>query len=133
MFSNRSWASGLVAVLLVGALVSDCSAQAVRKITGTFNTPVQQGAFTFTSVKAVRVVNRTAYQGKFVIAGKSYPGTVLPTPTGLSMVWYYGVTGITAGQAFVTAQAAPTYVGDITFWTRSGTMSSTGSLSVALQ
>lgn len=133
MSPTKSLAACMLALFVIGAAAADCSAQAVRKITGTFSTPVQQGAFKFTSVRAVRVVNMTAYEGNFVIAGKTYPGSVLPTPTGLSMVWYYGVSGIQAGQALATLQTAPTYSGNITFFTRGGAISSEGTLIVTLQ
>lgn len=109
------------------------AAQVIRSATGTFQTNLRNGSFKFVTVKAVRVGNTTALQGNFNIAGRSFPGVMFPTVDGrMSLAWYYGSTGITAGQSVAAKQADGTFSGPISFVNRNGTLTEQGTLTFKL-
>lgn len=121
---------------ILGAMVGTtetASAAVLRSAVGTFQTPARQGVFKFVTVKAVRIVNTTAYQGNFNIGVRSFPGVMFPTPDGrMSMAWYYGSTGITAGQGIAAKQADGSYSGPIDFLNRNGSISEQGTATFKL-
>jgi hypothetical protein len=107
------------------------------------------GAFKYTPLRAII---QYGSEGNFVICGKSYPGSMYAIrygqyAGGVGMVWYYGTSGIMAGNAVVQRQAdltacpnislliTPTScsVGSITFTARNGTPIDSGMLTVGFR
>lgn len=97
----------------------------VPYISGTYQTATHQGTIKFTPIK--RVI-QFGYEGTFKIDGKNYPGSLyLPRTGGVGLVWYYGSTGIAAGNALGTLQAdGVTYSGTVYFFDRKGNTIDTG-------
>jgi len=114
------------ALLLIGRI-----AQAAPYVSGTFSTPYQHGALQFTPLK--RVVG-VGVEGRFLIHGKSYPGTLygIRHTNNVAMVWYYGTSGLSAGSAVATYVAGTTYVGTIQFTDKAGTVTDAGTLTVSI-
>ncbi len=110
----------LVCALLSVIVLSPTDVHAtVPNVSGTYQTPSQQGTITFKPIK--RIV-QFGYEGTFKVGGKSYPGSIyFPRSGGVGMVWYYGVSGIMAGNALGTLQSdGVTYSGPIFFFDRKG-------------
>jgi hypothetical protein len=64
------------------------------------------GAFKYTPLRAII---QYGSEGNYVIGGKSYPGSMYAIrygqyAGGVGMVWYYGTSGIMAGNAVVQRQ-----------------------------
>ncbi len=123
-----------VVTLVVGSFSATSSAAVLRQAHGTYVTNLNTGTIDFVTVKAVRLVNITAFQGNFRINGRGYPGIMYPTPTGVwVMTWYFGYSGIPAGQATVTLQPDNTLTGPIYFYNRSGATIEQGTTTIRLQ
>ena len=119
---------GVFGLLLAGlvALVST-SAQAAPTLTGTYVTPLQSGSLSYTAVRAFR----GGSEGNFVVGGKRYPGSAYAARGGgTGLVWYFGTSGIMAGNALLTAQPDGTYAGPIWFFDRAGNTTDTGTLTL---
>lgn len=99
--------------------------------TGTFTTPKRTGGFSFTPLRAFR----GGVEGKFVIAGKSYPGSMYYPATGkVGYVWYYGTSGVMAGTGVVSPAATTgQYSGTIQFTDKAGNVTEEGTLKVTIK
>lgn len=118
----------LVCALLSAIVFSPMTAQAaVPYISGTYQTPSQQGTIAF---KPIKRVIQFGYQGTIKINGKSYPGVMyFPRTGGVGLAWYYGYSGITAGNALGTLQPdGVTYSGPVWFFNRQGNTIDTGTI-----
>ena len=123
MFNRRMV---LVCALLSAIVFSPMTAQAaVPYISGTYQTPSQQGTITF---KPIKRVIQFGYQGTFIVGGKSYPGVMyFPRSGGVGLAWYYGYSGNTAGNALGTLQPdGVTSSGPVWFFDRQGNTTDTG-------
>jgi hypothetical protein len=121
----------LLAILLMSSVITVRAAAPALK--GTITSSQGTGTITFTAVKAVRGLG---YQGNFVIYGKSSPGMVYGVrgTTGIGVVWYYGVSGIMAGNGILTPTGAPnTYSGTVQFFDRAGNVTGTGTVTATYQ
>ena len=66
-----------------------------------------------------------------MVDGKSYPGSMYAAVGGgTGFVWYFGNSGIMAGNALVTAQADGTSSGPIWFFDRAGNQVDSGTLTL---
>lgn len=109
----------LTAVLTFFAL----PAQAAPTLTCTYVAAKSQGTIIYTAQRAFR----GGSEGKFVVSGKSFPGsTYAATGGGLGLVWYYGTSGIMAGNALITLQPDGSYSGPIWFFSRTGVQTDSG-------
>ena len=121
----------LVYMLLSSVVFSPMVAHAaVPYISGSFQTPTQQGPLKFTPVK--RVI-QFGYQGTVRIGGKNYPGVMYLPRTGaagtVGLAWYFGNSGITAGNAIATVQPdGVTYTGTVWFYDRNGNTIDSGTV-----
>ena len=114
-------AVALVTVLQTGALAG----RPVAK--GTFVTPTTQGTIQYTMLRAIH----GGSEGKYKVAGKGYPGSMYAAVGGgTGMVWYFGTSGIMAGNALVTLQPDGTYSGPIWFFDRKGATRDTGTVTI---
>lgn len=120
--------SVLTAVLATSlAAVLASTALAAATMHGTFTTPTQQGKISFIAQRAFS----GGTQGQFAVAGKSYPGSIYrAVGGGTGLVWYYGYSGLTAGNALVTLQPDGTYSGPVWFFNRAGTVIDSGTVTV---
>jgi hypothetical protein len=127
--ATKHWSRrGLLGLLLAASLTfAGWSAQAAPMMSGTYVTPARQGRISFVGLRAFR----GGIEGKFNIDGKSSPGSLYSaTGGGTGLVWYYGVSGIMAGNALVTLQPDGTYGGPIWFFDRRGNTTSSGTTTV---
>ena len=127
--ATRHWTRrGVLGLLLAASLtLMAWSAQAAPMMSGTYVTPARQGTISFVGLRAFR----GGIEGKFNIDGKSSPGSLYSaTGGGTGLVWYYGVSGIMAGNALVTLQPDSTYSGPIWFFDRRGNTTSAGTTRV---
>jgi hypothetical protein len=125
----RRWSRrGVISLLLFGFIASIATtALAAPTLTGTYVTSAGQGSLRYTAVRAFR----GGSEGTFVVGGRSYPGSAYAaTGGGLGLVWYYGYSGITAGNALVTVQTNGIYSGPIWFFNRAGGTTATGTLTL---
>jgi len=73
-------------------------------------------------------------EGTYVVGGKRSPGSMYAaTGGGTGMVWYYGTSGIMAGNALVTLQPGGSYSGPIWFFDRKGNTTDTGTVTVTFK
>jgi hypothetical protein len=126
--------TGRIAQMAAGVLLASAifgllagTALAAPTMHGTFATPLKQGTITYTAQRAIS----GGSEGKFVVAGVTRPGSMYRATTGgIGLVWYYGYTGLTAGNALVTQQPDGTYAGSVWFFNKAGTMIDSGTISV---
>ncbi len=120
-----------VVVLGVLLLTAIPAFAAVPYVSGTYQTPSRQGTIAFTPQRAVI---QYGYEGKFVIDGKTYPGSyyAIRGTSNIGMVWYYGTSGIQAGTAVVSSIGGTSYTGPITFTDRQGNVTASGTCSVTI-
>lgn len=117
------------AVLLASAIFGLLAGTALAAPTmhGTFATPLKQGTITYTAQRAISYGS----EGKFVVAGVSHPGSMYrAVGGGIGLAWYYGYTGLTAGNALVTLQPDGTYSGSVWFFSRAGAVIDSGTITV---
>ncbi len=113
----------LLAVLAMGVM----PAQAASTLSGTYATPTRQGVIAFVGLRAFR----GGMEGRFAIDGKAWPGsTYAAVGGGLGMVWYYGTSGNTAGNALATLQSDGSYSGPIWFFNRAGNTTDFGTVRI---
>jgi len=113
-------------VLTMLALATSVATAAVT-MHGTFTTPITQGAISFSPARAFH----GGVEGTFTVAGKKYPGSeYAAVGGGTGLVWYYGTSGNTAGNALVTLQPDGTFSGPIWFFARSGATTDSGTVTV---
>jgi len=118
---GRAGMLGILIATVLAFLVP--AAQAAPMLHGTYATPTRNGTITFVGLRAFR----GGVEGRFVIDGKVSPGSTYGATTGgTGMVWYYGTSGIMAGNGVVTLQANGTYAGPIWFFDRKGNPTDTG-------
>lgn len=100
-------------------------------VKGSYQTNAGQGTITFTPLRGV---SQWGYEGKFVINGKTYPGSYygIRGTSNIGMVWYYGSSGIQAGSAIVSPTGGINYAGSISFTDRQGNVTSSGVIKVAI-
>lgn len=113
-----------IAALVIGVVSASASAATLH---GTFTTPTKQGTISYTAVRAIR----GGSEGNFVVAGKRYPGSIYAAVGGgIGLAWYYGTSGITAGNALVKLQPDGSYSGPLWFFSRSGSVTDEGTATV---
>lgn len=116
-----------VAIAVTVAAMLATTAAAAVVMHGTFVTPNRQGNVSYVPARGIR----GGSEGTYTIGGKRYPGSLYAAVGGgTGMVWYYGVSGVMAGTALVTAQPDGTYKGPITFLARSGATTDAGTVTV---
>jgi hypothetical protein len=121
----RPAAVGVIAAGLV-ALLAAASLAAVT-MHGTFTTPTQQAAISYTAKRAFH----GGTERTFTVAGKKRPGSMYAAVGGgTGFVWYYGVSGIMAGNGLVTLQPDGTYTGPIWFFDKKGRTTDSGTMTV---
>jgi hypothetical protein len=99
------------------------TAFAAPTLSATYVTPTRQGNIAYTAQRGIR----GGSEGKFVVDGKSHPGSVYAAVGGgMGMVWYYGTSGNMAGNALFNAQPDGTQSGPIWFFDRSGNIIDSG-------
>ena len=114
-----------VTAALAGVLAT--AALAAPTMSGSFATPTTQGNIAYTAQRAFH----GGSEGRFVVAGKSYPGSMYAAVGGgTGLAWYYGTSGLMAGNALVKLQPDGTYSGPIWFFARSGTTTDSGTATV---
>ena len=114
---------------IAAAMVVMASSVAIASVTmhGTYTTPTQQGTITFSPTRAFR----GGMEGNFVVGGKRYPGSeYAAVGGGTGLVWYYGTSGNTAGNALVTLEADGSYSGPVWFFNRAGATTDSGTMTV---
>ena len=116
----------ILAALLLTAAPAFAAAPYVN---GTYQTPNRQGTIKFTPQRAVI---QYGYEGKFVVDGKTYPGSLyfVRGTSNVGMVWYYGTSGLQAGTALVSPTGGSSYAGSISFTDRHGNITDSGTLTV---
>jgi hypothetical protein len=126
----RRWSRrGFLGACLAAAVLAlfTFPAQAAPTLSGTYVTPTKSGTITFTPLRAFR----GGVEGRFVISGKAWPGSIYSaTGGGTGMVWYYGTTGIMAGNALVTTQPNGSGTGPIWFFDRKGNTIDAGTVTL---
>lgn len=125
---SASLRRGRTAVILTPLLaLIAITAWAAPLITGTFVTPTQSGSLSYTPVRAFR----GGSEGNFVVGGRRYPGSMYAAVGGgTGLVWYYGVSGLMAGNALVTVQPDGSKSGPIWFFDRRGNTIDAGTLTL---
>jgi hypothetical protein len=122
----------LPSVLVLGFLLLTAvpAFAAVPYVRGTYQVPSRQGTIAFTPQRAIQ----SGYEGKFVIDGKTYPGSyyAIRGTSNIGMVWYYGSSGIQAGAAVVSPIGGTSYAGTITFTDRQGNVTASGTSNVTI-
>ena len=127
--NRRLVLAALVATLLTAAGLSTALA-AGPTLTGTYVTPLTQNTITYTAVRGIR----GGSEGNYVVGGVRYPGSLYAaTGGGTGMVWYFGTSGIMAGNALVTLQTNSTYAGPIWFMNRKGVTTDSGTVTVVFR
>ncbi len=124
--SLRLWPRrGVLSLLLFGLVVVTSVTAWAATFTGTFSTPRGTGSLSYTAVRAFR----GGSEGNFVVGGRRYPGSAYAAVGGgTGLVWYYGTSGIMAGNALVKLQPDGTYSGPIWFFDRAGNTIDAGTL-----
>lgn len=125
--SRRTVLAILIGILLVLIAMPVLAALTVA---GTYTTPLRQGTIQFTALRGFR----GGMEGSFKVDGKISPGSLYAARGGgTGLVWYYGVSGIMAGNALVTLQPDGTYSGPIWFFDRKGNTTSSGTTTVTIR
>ncbi|MFN8110066.1 MAG: hypothetical protein U0Y82_09520 [Thermoleophilia bacterium] len=120
------------AALLGVAMVAGLSlyagaAVAAPTLHGTYTTPTAHGTLSYTAVRAFR----GGSEGNWVVGGKRYPGSLYnAVGGGTGMAWYFGTSGMTAGNALVKLQPDGTYSGPVWFFNRAGATTDTGTVTI---
>ncbi|MFN8644595.1 MAG: hypothetical protein U0802_24135 [Candidatus Binatia bacterium] len=121
----------LLAALSVGLLLAVAvpALAAAPYVSGTYVSDAGQGTIRFTPLRAVV---QFGYEGNFVVNGRRYPGSLygIRGTANVGLVWYYGVTGIPAGNAVVSPAGGTTYSGPIQFTSRAGAVTAAGTATV---
>lgn len=79
----------------------DTAHAAPPTLTGTYVTPLTQNTISYTAVRAFK----RGSEGNYVVGGVRYPGSLYAATGGQpGRVWYFGTSGIMAGNALVTLQ-----------------------------
>jgi hypothetical protein len=126
----RRTAFGVLVAGLVGLFALPAKA-AVPYVSGTYVTPARQGTIQFTPLR--RVV-QFGYEGRFVIDGKTYPGSLYyPRTGGVGLVWYFGTTGIMSGNTLVSLQADGSFAGPVWFFDRRGNTTAEGTTTLNIR
>ncbi|MFO0940356.1 MAG: hypothetical protein U0930_06265 [Pirellulales bacterium] len=116
----------LLATTAICLVTASASSAAIPNVTGTYTTNSKQGTISFTAVK--RVI-QFGYQGTVKIDGKGAPGVeYFPRTGGVGLAWYFGYTGITAGNAFCLPQTDGSYSGPVWFYDRRGNIIDSGTM-----
>jgi hypothetical protein len=90
-------------------------------------TSTRQGVIASAGLRAFR----GGMEGRFAIDGKSWPGSAYAAVGGgLGKVWYYGTSGIMAGNALVVLQSDGPDTGPIWFFNRAGTTTDSGTVRI---
>ncbi len=120
-------AAAVAAVVVAALSISVAAATAAPTLHGTYVTPTTQGTIAYTALRAIR----GGSEGTYVVAGKRHPGSLYAAVGGgTGLVWYYGTSGIMAGNALVTLQPDGTYAGSIWFFNRAGATIDSGTVRV---
>jgi hypothetical protein len=120
-------ASVVAALVVVAVTLTVTAAVAAVAMHGTFTTPTTQGTITYTPLRAIR----GGSEGRFLIDGKRFPGSLYAATTGgTGLVWYYGTSGNMAGNALVTSRPDGTYSGPLWLFDRAGNTIDSGTVTV---
>lgn len=93
-------------------------------VSGTYRTLVLRGTIQFTPF---RRVPDSGYEGRFVIDGKTYPASIYhPRTGGVGLVWFYGTSGIMAGNTLGSMQADGSYAGPLWLFDQRGNTTDSG-------
>lgn len=116
----------LAAAITLCVFTAPVSSAAVPNVTGTYITTTKSGTVSFVAVK--RVI-QFGYQGTVKIDGKGSPGVeYFPRTGGIGLAWYYGNTGLTAGNAMCFPQPDGSYTGQVWFFDRKGNIIDSGTM-----
>jgi hypothetical protein len=116
---------GLFCAAVIG--LSALPAQAAPTLKATYVATASQGTITYTAQRAFR----GGSEGKFVVNGKTFPGSAYAAVGGgLGLVWYYGTSGNMAGNALITLQPDGTNSGPIWFFNRAGAQTDSGTVTL---
>ena len=127
---NRRHVIATLAATLLSAAGLSVAHAAGPTLTGTYVTPLTQSTISYTAVRAIR----GGSEGNYVVGGVRYPGSLYAaTGGGTGMVWYFGTSGIMAGNALVTVQTNNTYAGPIWFMNRKGVTTDSGTVTVVFR
>lgn len=97
---------------------------------GSYVTLVRQGTVYFTPL---RQGVESGYEGRFVIDGRTYPGSLYyPRTGGVGLVWFYGDTGTMAGNTLGSLQPDGSYVGPLWFFDSRGNITDSGTTRFAV-
>lgn len=114
------------AVLALGTAAPATSAGTVT-LRGHFTTATTSGGIVYTALRTIP----GGSEGKYRIAGVKHPGSLYAAaPEGTGLAWYYGVSGIAAGNALITLQPDGSYRGSIWFYDRKGNVVDSGRVHV---
>jgi hypothetical protein len=124
-WSRRGFLGSCLAAVLLTLFT--LSASAAPTLSGTYVTPTKSGKITFTALRAIR----GGFEGNFVISGKTWPGCIYAgTGGGTGLAWFYGTSGIMAGNAMVTTQPNGSGTGPVWFFDRKGNTIDTGTVTL---